>query len=222
VENSLKQRIIGAVVLIALAIIFLPAILKDKDHSGTFESKIPAQPEELANYRVDIKKIDELVANQKTKAKQSVNQQDTTDKPIKIETETPSEQVNQSLDSPKVTERKTKQIDNLDIKDSRANNKHTAVVKLKPTKISEKYQDAAWVIQVASFSKLTNAKKMVSRLKQNNYKAYRRKVVSGNVGVIRVFVGPYIEKKDAQKALALVSKLSESDAILKPFDPIKH
>lgn len=221
-ENSLKQRIIGAVVLIALAIIFLPAILKDKDNSGTFESKIPVQPEELANYRVDIKKIDELVANQKKTAKQPVNQHDSTDNSNRIKIETPAEQANQSLDSAKVANRKTKQTGSLDSKDIKGKVNGTAVVEQQRTKISEKYKDAAWVIQVASFSKQSNAKKMVGTLKKNNYKAYRRKVISGNIEVFRVFVGPYIEKEAAQKALASVSKLSESDAILKPFDPIKH
>ena len=43
-ENSLKQRIVGAVVLIALAVIFLPSILKDKDKQVPFQSKIPPKP----------------------------------------------------------------------------------------------------------------------------------------------------------------------------------
>ena len=224
-ENSLKQRIIGAVVLIALGIIFLPAILKDKVNSGTFESKIPAQPEELAKYRVDTQKIDELVAKQKADEKQEFNEIESAGSNNKIKTEPLSDQEEQSENSKPLTEssaRKTKQSEDSDSNIGNKEDTDQSDLKQKNTRISEKYQDAAWVIQVASFSKQSNARKMVDRLKENNYKAYRRKVLSGDRAVFRVFVGPYIEKKTAQNALSQVSILSESSAIIKPFDPIKH
>ena len=213
-ENSLKQRIIGAIVLIALAIIFLPAILKDKANSGTFKSKIPAQPEELANYRVDTQKIDQLVADQQdSDASQS--------KTVAKAEAKPNKNTNQSTDSTKNTQRKTKQITS---GDSQITSEKDSKLESPPEEsiISQNYRDAAWVIQVASFSNESNAKKMVGKLKANNYKAYRRKVISGNKKVFRVFVGPYIEKNDAQKTLSSISILSESNAILKPFDPIQH
>ncbi len=223
-ENSLKQRIIGAIVLIALAIIFLPTILKDKANSGTFESKIPAQPEELVNYRVDTQKIDELVADQQQTEKPRSDQQDSTDSLLKTVAKSEVKQstkANQTTESTKIAKRKTKQTTS---GDSQIVSEKDSKLVLPPeeSKISQKYRDAAWVIQVASFSKESNAKKMVSKLKANNYKAYRRKVISGGQTVFRVFVGPYIEKDDAQKTLSSISILSESNAILKPFDPIKH
>ncbi len=224
-ENSLKQRIIGAVVLIALAIIFLPAILKDTVNSGTFESKIPAQPEELARYRVNTQKIDELVAKPINLQKQSINQNESTsneqyDKKNRLTGQ--ADQIKKSELSTEISTRKTKQKEDASSKVAQNLDTDKPDLQQKNNKISEKYQDAAWVIQVASFSKQSNAENMVNQLKKNSYKAYRRKVQSDNRAVFRVFVGPYIEMKTAQKMLLPISQLSESKAILKPFDPIKH
>lgn len=221
-ENSLKQRIIGAIVLIALAIIFLPAILKDKANSGTFESKIPAKPKELADYRVDTKKIDQLVENQENDKKQPPNEISSESKQQvkQQDAKTQEKKLSQSINPDKSANRKKKLVDSE--KADNENNNSGITSPPEKSKISEKYQDAAWVVQVASFSRESNAKNMVSKLKASNYKAYRRKVISGSSKVYRVFVGPYIEKSDARKVLSDISKLSESSAILKPFDPIKH
>lgn len=43
-EISLKHRLVGALVLIALAIIFLPMIFDGKEKQGRIVSKIPAKP----------------------------------------------------------------------------------------------------------------------------------------------------------------------------------
>ena len=68
-ENSLKQRIIGAIVLVALGVIFLPTVLKEKTSNGVFESKIPEKPKVLAEYQMDTYKIDELLVSENLKAK---------------------------------------------------------------------------------------------------------------------------------------------------------
>ena len=44
--------------------------------------------------------------------------------------------------------------------------------------IGKNFKDAAWVIQIASFSSLDNAKRLVSKLKDKGYKAYRRNGVN--------------------------------------------
>jgi len=207
-ENSLKQRIIGAVVLAALAIIFLPAILKEKASNGPFVSQIPEKPSELTEYQIDRKKIDQLVekgsksGTEKNKGdmnlQESQSKQKNTKPKQKTAVSTKKPIVNQSGQD------KKKQIE-------------------QPAKtIGDNYVDAAWVLQVASFSKESNAINLVKKLKKGHFKAYRRKVRSDNSTVFRVFVGPYIEEKKAKKALSGVSKLSESKAIMKPFDPISH
>ena len=70
---------------------------------------------------------------------------------------------------------------------------------------------------------LDNAKKLVLRLKDEGYKAYRRQTKTKNRRILyRIYVGPYIEKDKANKSLEKISKISQSQAVLRVFDPIKH
>jgi len=71
-ENSLKQRLVGALVLIALAVIFLPPILKEKTQQEPFQSQIPAKPIELINT-----KIDESLAKKNQQLQESLDQLET-------------------------------------------------------------------------------------------------------------------------------------------------
>ena len=56
-HSPLKKRIVGAIVLVSLAVIFIPMFLSsDKpydDGMPTFGSNIPAQPGELANLKAE-------------------------------------------------------------------------------------------------------------------------------------------------------------------------
>ncbi|MBV1909264.1 MAG: SPOR domain-containing protein [Kangiellaceae bacterium] len=258
-ENSLKQRIIGAAVLAALAIVFLPAILKEKASNGTFSSKIPAKPQELEEYRIDIKKIDQfnsekdsllierevvtstnesnakvatgntqslnqnkglLTENQivennsqqrKTKSK-SVTNPNSAPSPIKKEP-----QLNSS--SSQKTASKT------DVKNNQLPGKPDRSNKADPEssqKLNDKYVSAAWVVQVASFSNLKNATNLINKLKQNNFKAYRRQAITDGKTVYRVFVGPYINRREAESASAPITLVSETKVGLRIFDPLKH
>ncbi len=224
-ENSLKQRIIGAIVLIALAIIFLPAILKEKTSSGTFVSKIPEKPQELADYQVDTKKIDDLMADKQEKPaneQKSLGEGETSlageNNPEIDEVEPKVDLIDEKIVS---SNRKVKTDSNKEDKSVSP----PAIVeqpRVAESTISDKYQDAAWVIQVASFSKVLNATNLVKKLKNKSYKAYRREFKTADKTVFRVFVGPYIEKQAAEKALDGVSQLSESTALIRVFDPFKH
>lgn len=230
-ENSLKQRIVGAVVLIALAVIFLPAVLKEKTEQKTFESQIPAKPIELDNYQVDAetiaknkqlsKKLDEIentaeseIENTVTDMKadaQLANSDLAKTKLAKTKPAETSEQVssNQAKQPKKKAPAATKQ----PIDDKQ---------QIKET-LGKAFKEAAWVIKVASFSNLDNARKMIAQLKQKGYKAYRRsgKNQQGKT-VYRIYVGPYIEKSRASSQLDAVSALSQSKAMLMVFDPTKH
>jgi len=211
-ENSLKQRIIGAVVLAALAIIFLPAILKEKTSNGIFESQIPEKPKELKTYRVDTQKVDLQI--KESQSKRAALEETSVDKGIASAKGNENQSEEQVLVETSEVVEEQKPMVETDPNTELASNKNET--------ISDKYIDAAWVVQVASFANESNAVSMVDKLKSANYKAYRRKVSADKRVVFRVFVGPYIEKHKAQGALTEISKLSQSEAVIRPFDPIKH
>lgn|GEM_PF-2271561 len=227
-ENSLKQRIVGAIVLIALAVIFLPTILKEKTQREPFESQIPAKPISLVEHQIgeeakikneEVRKRLDNVEQQARKTKGAIENSTANIEEELLSSE--QKQADASLDnvkSPASSEQpgsSQTELKPAEIKSAnQANSKET---------INEQFRDAAWVIQVASFSNLDNAKKLVTRLKQNGHKAYRRagKNQQGQA-IYRIYVGPYIEKSRANSALKDVSKLAESKAILRVYDPTRH
>lgn len=243
-ENSLKQRIIGAIVLAALAVIFLPAILKEKTEQGTFESKIPEQPKELQEYRVDTQKIDKLISNKNTSQSEQletsqlkagkdlpkqaeVNKSEKQDEslkteaPVKRKTKSKVTESTQAVVNKKSREQKTPESQKTRESQKTALTQSKKASETKQT-INDSFTSAAWVVQVASFSNESNAVKLVTKLKNNKFKAYRRKVSAGGKQVYRVFVGPYINKADASKASVKISKVSETKVDLRAFDPLKH
>lgn len=229
-ENSLKQRIIGAVVLAALAIIFLPTILKEKNDNGTFESRIPAKPKVLDEYRIDKQKIEKLVSekdqlvikrdetSQANESTMPLNQEitETTQKEqVKVDEKSNSRKSKaQTADTSNRTAKTTEKI--------KEQTQDRQQLEKEQEKIGSQFESAAWVVQVASFTSETNASNLVSKLKQNNFKAYRRKSAADGKTVHRVFVGPFLNKPEAQSATQSISKVSETEVALRPFDPVKH
>ena len=210
-DNSLKQRIVGAVVLIALAVIFLPTLLKEKRSRGQFESAIPPQPAELANYVVD--------PGSSAESAQASQITPSTTKPKQVKPR-------QTKPKPPVTDgpkRKSRPAANKAKTETKTKDKIAKVAQKTPATISADFKEAAWVLQIASFSSKDNANRLITQLKQASFKAYRRKGRdAAGKAVYRVLVGPYIEKPKAKNALPAIKKLSNIDAIILPFDPQKH
>ncbi len=260
-DNSLKQRIVGAVVLIALAVIFLPAVLKDKIEREPFKTRVPAKPESLVAQNNTIqpqdveisKKLDKIEKQTSRKPRYSTprvieltpkttstekmveNKALVTKERIKPVPDKPTKSDTSKINSVKKADKK---VSNQAVKNvtksttkvaSKAKPKPQVNKKTNPTKkkvketLNPKFKSAAWIIQVASFSSLTNAKKLVSKLKSAKYKAYRRKARNKqNKTIYRVFVGPYIEKTKATNVLDRVSSLSQTKVMLLVFDPARH
>lgn len=206
VENSLKQRIVGAIVLIALAVIFLPSILKDKKQSQPFVSQIPDKPTALVEYE-----ISEETQQKNKKVQQSLDE---------FEASKQQKQVLSTQPPQKTVEPEKKSLTKVSPiaeKTDPANNKANK------QPINKAFVDAAWVIQIASFSNKDNAIKFVAKLKAKKHKAYHRLVTNNQAKkVYRIFVGPYMKKSQAQKALVEVNKLSHSKGMLLAYDPVIH
>ena len=206
-ENSLKQRIVGAIVLIALGVIFLPVILKEKTEREPFETQIPAKPISLVE-----RKVDEQAKIQNTEMNKKLD---------KVEAEARKSKTKDTI-KPSI-EQTAENLAETDTKAADSAKASEIAPDTTPQTIGKNFTDAAWVIQVASFSSMDNAKKLVSNLKSAGHKAYRRdgKNKQGRV-IHRIYVGPYIDKSRANNQLGAVSKISQSKAILLAYDPTKH
>lgn len=221
-ENSLKQRIVGAVVLIALAVIFLPAILKEKEQQEPFISKIPPKPIETIPQELPA----DVVAKNK-KVQDSLDQLEKSARKTKIESEEVKVDLNQEKNLTESIADKSTKLQSADITKTEVESQKEIVPKGTSTQetietIGTEFQEAAWIIQIASFSNKENAVSFVDKLKKAGHKTYRQDITTDkNKTIYRVYTGPYIRKEEAVKALKDVNEVSKLNGIIMVFDPTK-
>jgi len=161
----MKQRLVGAVVLVALVVIFVPMLLDDEPvvTSSITKSNIPPQPKR--NYPT-----------------QTVSKKET--KPL-IPTAA------SKVEPTKITEPKPV---------------------AKPATVAPKNEPktreglSAWVVQVASFTKRTNADKLMKRLQAKKISAFVEQASVNKKTVFRVRVGPEVDHKKAEDIRAKIER----------------
>ena len=159
---GLRQRVVGALVLVALAVVFLPMLL---DLGGSYEvdttRRIPRAPEIKPVQIAQPKPPADLIPAQ-------------VEKPI-FALEGKEEDVSEG--SAQLEGRKA------------AQQPPTRLAADEP-RLTEHGLPEAWVIQVGSFKDKSNAEELRERLIKVNYKAFVRANDVDGVKSYRVFVGP--------------------------------
>ena len=167
-EGRLKQRLVGAVVLVALAVIFIPMLLsggRDME-MPVFGSNVPERSTEITN----IKHID--IAEMQKSEHRPIN-------PTRIP-------IAEGLPEPKIVKQKnTRSIADTITKISEAEKK--PVVK-----------GTVWAVQVGSFNNRSNALGLKDKLRKKKIHAFVERIMKNNKAVYRVRVGPEITRKKAE------------------------
>lgn len=197
--DGLKQRIIGALVLVSLAVIFVPMMF-DEPHSERQASKIeiPEEPpfpevempepeqEELPQYHIEEMDAGDAPddASEAT-AQQSEPQTTTTEEPAELASESQSA-VPAQAEEPEASQ-------------SEADNEP---VKAEFTRSLE----GAWVVQLGSFGSDENASRLSEKVREKGYSSHLQRITRGDTQLTRVFSGPFAEKAEAEKAKQALDK----------------
>lgn len=203
---QIKQRVIGAIVLVSLGVIFIPMLLNSErsfdDGMPVFGSNIPNKPEPISqkakvssaptSSAIIIKSqadfdariiIDEQSPNSSASAKKS-----SAAKLAKVE---PKNQLTKNQSTKKPT-------------NAKLDNKIITAKKIPAAKKSPR----AWAIQVGSFSERKNAFSLRNKLRSKKFTAFVESVKTAKGQVYRVRVGPEIRREQAEKIQKkLVSEL---------------
>jgi DedD protein len=221
-DKALKQRMVGASVLIALAVIILPMLLggrPDGENQQTRKIELPAQPPELSFET----------------RRYPIGEQDTQQQAKKDES-TQAEPVRR-LPAPKTPVSKD---DKPDVADPTTGKSGTdeqvsapVVTSPAPVQLENSPDAGRYIVQVASFGALAIANKLSATLTGDGYSVMTDSVKS-DVGTLhRVRVGPYASEAEANRtAVELESKVSgvkprvmdlqpgKSAQITTPSDPL--
>ncbi|HHX35496.1 MAG TPA: SPOR domain-containing protein [Gammaproteobacteria bacterium] len=186
VESKLKQRIVGALVLIALAVIFLPMLLKKEDPVREIVVQAPQMPATPAAPQFSVEEVPVPVPEPEA--------EDVWDEPLI------TEQPAQAASAP------TAPIEAPEVQPTPTQTK--PVVKTEPSKtIATKPQQppvaagidknnlpVSWSVQLASMASKTNADTLRDTYRKKQYNAYVRSAD----GVHKVLIGPLIKQAEAQ------------------------
>jgi len=203
VRESVKHRLIGAAVLAAIAVLFLPSFFKDRQqYQVDTSSHIPGRPSITA---VDFNEPTRPEGIEPAPAPETMFVPDEAES-IPAAQVPPAEQ-------PVVATAVTSSVQSSSSK-AAATDASVPVIPLNTQGLPD-----TWVIQVASLSAQVAANKLRDQLQAEGHKAYVRAVPSANATIYRVFIGP---KQDKSEALAIKSQLDKRlkvNSLVLPFKP---
>ena len=189
-DEQLKRRLVGASVLVALAIIFLPMLLSHKPvarHSGQMTS-IPVEPAR----KFDPSLLQDTPPEAETVALGAV-------KPVSppvVEPALPKKHPKPAAETKPVV---------------KVEKKPLKKVASSPVAPKASASPSAWVVQVASFSSRASAEKLVKKLRKAGFDTMNPTAVTvGGKKYYRIQVGPELEKLRAKRLLPRINKISGS------------
>lgn len=183
-NEQLKKRLVGAIVLVALAVIFLPMLLDGSKRSGIpmFGSNVPPRPD---------------------------YQTQTLDIPLEVPAAEEGEEQTRVIDSPPPAEpapdKPAKPAASAPPKPAP---KPTPPVTTPPS------GEHAWAVQVGSFSRSDNALALRDKLRGRDYPAFVEEVVVGSDKTYRVRIGPLLQREEAEQLQAKLAKEQKLDGLV--------
>lgn len=195
-NNQLKQRLVGAVVLVALAVIFIPMLLPGKGNlsSGINGSNIPPEPD----FRFPPVPVAPKAPPVAEAPAVPLGDDDSSD----VEKPAPAK------DKPELkAKEKTKARPTVKAK-AATKSSSPSVAKAVPGKSTAQKNGSvnAWVVQVGSFAARKNARALRDKLRKQGHSSFVESVKGDAGRVYRVRVGPELTKSAANKLRKQLAK----------------
>ncbi|WP_296255098.1 MULTISPECIES: SPOR domain-containing protein [unclassified Pseudomonas] len=222
-DKAYKQRMVGALVLVAIAVIFLPMLFSRQDEARHVRVDAPAAPQAPAVSQIKVDPV--AVPEQQPLPQEPV--------PTDEELTQPAQPVNQQPPSMPIAPAPVKPA-------APASQARATQVPAKPAPVAPAPAPAkpttastppalatdtnrvdanglsiTWAVQLASLSNRANADALQKTLRTQGYNAYIR----SSDGVNRVFVGPLIERAEADRLRDQLDKQQKLKGIVVRFQP---
>jgi len=215
-NDGVKQRIVGALVLVALAVIFLPSLL---DREGVryinVTSQIPKapdiQPISIAEPApvADVTPAPPVNEVFQPAFKESSAPAPDPDAPLATEEVEAPEKAVEALEKPESAPAEAEQLASAEKEAASAEK-----VPAPDTKLDAQGLPEGWVVQVAAYGKAESAERMRNKLLDAGFRAYTREVETAKGHFVRVFVGPKLERADAESEKRRLDKLLKTQTLV--------
>lgn len=238
-DMNRKQRMIGIVVLIALAVIAIPVFFQfsKTQNLDNLSQNIPAEPTvpdveiaESFDDEIDLSSLDDFEMNVEETEKQKVAKEDvqtaTTTKQVAT-TKTPNEekQISQVAVNT-TTPEKTTEVKPTPTSIQTATETKAPIIAKTTTPPTPKKKIIAkkkvqplpkpenWAVQLGSFQDKQNANKLITQLRKKGLSAFSKESTLNQKRITRVFVGPTTDTIKAHKMIQQLNKEFQIKAIL--------
>lgn len=192
-DKGLKQRIVGALVLVALAVIFLPMLFSREDELRQVVVDAPAMPQAPAIPEVALDPVE-------------------VPQPIAEEQVPPVEpldvaEVAEVAEAPATAPAAVAPVE-----------PSQPVAPAEPARLDASSLPVSWSVQLASLSSRSGAEELQKKLRSQGYNAYVRTFE----GMNRVFVGPLVERAEADRLRDQLNRQQKLNGFVVRFQPESH
>lgn len=190
-DDGLKQRLVGALVLLALGVLFVPVLFEPENRRKVDRTtQIPPAP------HIETLVVKDPVRNKSIEVVKPAAQM------YELLPETESETVAATKAAPKVKAASSSQPKSPDRK-----------------VLDERGVPKAWAVQVASFNTEARAEVLRDQLLDQEYPAFTRTLNTSKGRVTRVYVGPKINRDKALTLKGVLDKSLKVDTLVVKFSP---
>ncbi|WP_203141080.1 SPOR domain-containing protein [Marinobacter mangrovi] len=223
--DGLKQRIVGALVLISLAVIFVP-MLFDEPHTERTTQQIKL-PEEPAFPKVDIQ--DQGGQSPVTTGSEGASQESAPAYSIEEQPEAAAPTVTSPQQDGAMTEpQQTASAPEPSPEPAPTSSSEpasqvaTAPQQSEPEPADEaefkQTMKGAWLVQLGSFGNQKNALRLRDEVRDKGYAAYTESVKRGDLTLTRVFSGPFVSEDEANSAKSQLDKAFKLNSLVMSGD----
>ncbi|WP_432219136.1 SPOR domain-containing protein [Pseudomonas kribbensis] len=213
-DKAYKQRMVGALVLVALAVIFLPMLFSRQDEQRQVTVEAPAAPQAPAVAQIQMETVavpePQVLPQEPVPSDYEVAEQAAPAAPIAPAAPAPAPVAKPVAVAPApapVT------------KPAAAPAQPIAALSAKPdttqSRVDANGLSVSWSVQLASLSSRASAESLQKTLRSQGYNAYIRSADGKN----RVFVGPLIERAEADRLRDLLSRQQNLKGFVVRFQP---
>lgn len=204
-SSALQNRLVGTVILVAVAVIFLPDLLDGKKESTqNLFVELPSKPsvkKVLAPEPFDSKKVQQGASRQIEIVNETAIDDDT--EITKAVDSTASKTSSQSLP-----------VDKSENEVPVSSLAQETVIDDKQPKL---LASAGWVVQLGSFRHQKNVRELLTKLENSGYRAFSRPVQTSSGLLTKVFVGPELQKDKLEKILPHLKEITALQGRVSPF-----
>jgi DedD protein len=214
-DKAYKQRMVGALVLVALAVIFLPMLFSRQDEQRSVTVEAPAAPQAPAMPQVQVEPVvvpePQALPQEPVPSDDEIAQQEA---PVVLAVPTAPVAV-----APAAKPVAPAPNPALAAKPATPPAQPITAATGKPdttqSRVDANGLSVSWSVQLASLSSRESAEKLQKSLRSQGYNAYIRAADGKN----RVFVGPLIERAEADRLRDLLSRQQNLKGFVVRFQP---